>query len=477
MGMSAFANCDGLKTITLPSTLSGMDSYVFSGCDGLSEITTLAVMPPTITSSTFSGIPNAVPIHVPCGARELYSTEKYWQDLTTLSDAPTAVVTLQANEARMGEAVMTTSNTCDNDEAVITAFPHQGCRFVKWNDEITDNPRKIFVVGDITYTAIFEAMTTYQLSADFDGTMGYVTGTGTYIEGETATLTATPLSGYRFEKWSDGMTDNPRTITMTGNLTLSAVFIRGEYCGKEILWTLEDNTLALNGTGAMYNQPSFGWYAEADDITAITLSEGITTIGTNAFLDLMFVPSVSIPASVTTIHKRAFENCRSMATVTFADGSKLKEVGNWAFFQCMSLKDINLPEGVTTIGNGAFYGCAYLENLTLPSSMETIADNGFALCSKLKSMTVNAPEPPAVESKTFENVDRSIPVYVPVGSAPKYKAAAVWKEFNIQGDGEPTSVETPADCDQPSVWKIVRDGQVYILRGDKMYTVTGIEVK
>lgn len=58
-----------------------------------------------------------------------------------------------------------------------------------------------------------------------DETMGSVTGMGTYTKGETVTLTATANAGYRFVKWGDDVTDNPRTVTAdTNGATYSAVF-------------------------------------------------------------------------------------------------------------------------------------------------------------------------------------------------------------------------------------------------------------
>ncbi|MBP5477078.1 MAG: InlB B-repeat-containing protein, partial [Paludibacteraceae bacterium] len=57
------------------------------------------------------------------------------------------------------------------------------------------------------------------------GKGGYVDGGGYYLSGTSVTLTATPNANYRFVRWSDGNTDNPRTITMPGaNTTYTAVF-------------------------------------------------------------------------------------------------------------------------------------------------------------------------------------------------------------------------------------------------------------
>lgn len=55
-------------------------------------------------------------------------------------------------------------------------------------------------------------------------TWGTVTGGGTYVYGTNITLTAAPASGYVFDKWTDGSTENPRSITVTNNATYTASF-------------------------------------------------------------------------------------------------------------------------------------------------------------------------------------------------------------------------------------------------------------
>jgi hypothetical protein len=54
--------------------------------------------------------------------------------------------------------------------------------------------------------------------------MGSATGGGTYRAGESCTVTATPNSGYHFQGWSNGVTDNPYTFTVVANITLTATF-------------------------------------------------------------------------------------------------------------------------------------------------------------------------------------------------------------------------------------------------------------
>ena len=76
-------------------------------------------------------------------------------------------------------------------------------------------------------TAIFvEEGSIYNIIATVaDPTMGTVTGAGPYGVGEEAVLTAIPNTGYQFDHWQDNNTQNPRTITVTGNATYTAYFV------------------------------------------------------------------------------------------------------------------------------------------------------------------------------------------------------------------------------------------------------------
>ncbi len=57
-----------------------------------------------------------------------------------------------------------------------------------------------------------------------DSLGGMVSGTGAYLQGETATLTALPTEGYEFISWDDGNTDNPRQVLAAQDTTLVALF-------------------------------------------------------------------------------------------------------------------------------------------------------------------------------------------------------------------------------------------------------------
>lgn len=68
------------------------------------------------------------------------------------------------------------------------------------------------------------ALPVYTVTVTSDASQGSVTGGGEYMQGTTATLTATPEYGYEFAEWQDHNTDNPRTVTVTGESSYTALF-------------------------------------------------------------------------------------------------------------------------------------------------------------------------------------------------------------------------------------------------------------
>ena len=117
----------------------------------------------------------------------------------------------------------------EGSEIQIAAVAYNGYMFEKWQDGNTQNPRTITVTGNATYTAYFveNNVVTYTITLICNTEEGTVSGGGNYIAGTQATIQAFPSQGYVFTKWSDGSTDNPRTFTVTSDLTLVAFFATG----------------------------------------------------------------------------------------------------------------------------------------------------------------------------------------------------------------------------------------------------------
>ncbi|MBQ9472780.1 MAG: fibronectin type III domain-containing protein [Bacteroidales bacterium] len=106
----------------------------------------------------------------------------------------------------------------------IAAQALRGYKFARWNDGNTDNPRLVTVSGNAYYTAYFERATCNVTVLSDNLMQGSAVGGGTFLYGDTATITASALQGSRFTSWSDGSTLNPRRIRVTGNTYLIARF-------------------------------------------------------------------------------------------------------------------------------------------------------------------------------------------------------------------------------------------------------------
>ena len=111
--------------------------------------------------------------------------------------------------------------------AILTATPNQYYSFVCWSDGIVSNPRNVVVTGDAHYKAIFlfNGLPQYTITVTANNPeLGTVTGSGTYPLGTTIEISATPNSGANFIGWDDGVTENPRSITVTQDLEITAIF-------------------------------------------------------------------------------------------------------------------------------------------------------------------------------------------------------------------------------------------------------------
>ena len=277
--------------------------------------------------------------------------------------------------------------------------------------------------------------------------------------------------------YTDTILYNSQTECDSAIYVLNVEVIPDNTCGPILIWVyIPPCTLVITGRGDMYDYFTeiVPWKDLVNNIHTIVLPEELSSIGAFAFADCYYLSSFDVPSSVVRINDGAFENCRSLSSVNFANNSQLTTIGSWAFYNCHELKNIVIPEGVTEIGHAAFYGCTYLKDLTLPASLQSIADNGFAGCSKLAQIQVNAIIPPQVDARTFEDVDRSIPVIVPDESVEQYKSAPVWREFNIRGKIG-TGVENITSTTN-NIQKIIRDGQLVIVRDGKIYSIMGQEL-
>ena len=232
----AFQDCSGMTSVTIGSGVTSIGYSAFYDCSGLTDIYANPTTPPTIEtnstppSSYLTGFPTfnnyTATLWAPCESAVAYMQADGWSNFNTIYGNGPALLRVSSANPQMGTVSVIQQPTCTNHSSIIAAIPNEGYRFVQWNDGSTSNPHVVYASLDVEYVAFFEAIPTYTITAvSADEEMGTVTGGGDYYEDETVTLTATANDGYTFSSWTDGITDNPRTVTVTGDATYTATFV------------------------------------------------------------------------------------------------------------------------------------------------------------------------------------------------------------------------------------------------------------
>ena len=96
--------------------------------------------------------------------------------------------------------------------------------------------------------------------------------------------------------------------------------------------------------------------------------------------------NVTIPNSVTSFGNFAFRLCSELERVTIGEG--VETIGSNAFYECFLLQNITIPSSVTSIGDYSFYRCSGLDTVTIKERVETIGDYAFYECSSLQNITI-----------------------------------------------------------------------------------------
>jgi hypothetical protein len=202
-------------------------------------------------------------------------------------------------------------------------------------------------------------------------------------------------------------------------------------------WTTNDGTISITGytcsdgavvipstiTGLPVNGIGAGAFAQNTNLTSISIPDGVTSIGDDAFYWTK-ISSIAIPDSVTNIGEGAFYACFGLSAVTIP--ARVVTIGIEAFGGCLGLMAITvdsqnpfyssangvlldksqttlvefpaglggnytIPNNITDIGEGAFYSGS-LSSVTIPSSVTNVGE--YAFCGGgLTAITVDAENP------------------------------------------------------------------------------------
>ena len=345
IGYGAFDYCKALTSITIPASVTSIGEYAFYECSNLANVTfATGSKLETIGEYAFSNCTALTSITIPDGVTTIGDGAFY--ECTTLTGITIPAGVTSINGAfRKCTALESVTFADDSKLEVIGNGAFYGCT----------------VLTGITIPA---GVTTIGNGAFYECT----TLTGFTIPAGVTTIATSAFEGCT----SLTSITIPASVTTIGNNAFRdcSKLATVTFAHGSALTTFGFNVFAgtawAEATGMFYlNNIAYQYYGNA---TSVDIADGTVEIYAGCFDGNTTLQSVTIPASVTTIDGGAFNECTALGSVTFADGSKLKFIGDCAFYGCTALANITIPASVTSIEYGAFGYCENLATVTLNSN-------------------------------------------------------------------------------------------------------------
>ena len=435
IGGDAFNRCTDLTSVTIPNSVTSIGGYAFSNCSSLTSIT----IPNSVTSiggGAFSNCSSFTSIHITDIAA--------WCAISFGGAAANYPLNLYLNETLVTDLVIPNSITR------IGNWTFNRCTGLT---SVTI-PNSVTSIGDYAFNrctglpsvTIPNSVTSIGLCAFSDCSS---------LTSITIPNSVTNIGGYAFSNCSS------LTSVMIPNSVTSIADYAFEDCTGLISFDVAaDNTNYSSIEGVLFNKGK----------TTLVQYPG----GKHG--------AYVIPNSVTSIGNRAFHGCSGLTSIELPNS--VTSIGDGTFWYCSGLTSVTIPNCVTSIGWRAFSDCSSLTSVTIPNGVTSIGDYAFAYCRSLIAIYNYAITPQEINATVFGGsileVDKSVcKLYVPSGSINAYKTADVWKEFsNILPISQTEGVENiSAMSTNAQSSKVVRNGEIFILRGDKTFTLQGQEVR
>ena len=185
-------------------------------------------------------------------------------------------------------------------------------------------------------------------------------------------------------------------------------------CGNNLEWTFKNGTLTISGSGKMYNYYWEKYYYDEYDyidrapwkacaIKKIIIKKGVTSIGEFAFYRCRELVDVNISETVKSIGVGAFNECYKMTKINIP--KSVEHMGGDAFIFCKNLTSITLPESITRIESRTFGCCEKLKKIEIPNSVTYIGDGAFWDCYELEDIVLSD-KINFIGSSAFRNCDK-----------------------------------------------------------------------
>ena len=480
IGQGAFQSFSQLKEVTLGTSLKVLEENAFANCRSIETITCYSQRPPTVNQNALYGLGYSTVVYVPAAYLNNYLMHDAWglYDVRPMGVA----LYLSANNAQYG-VVEGAGTYASGSNVAFSATPDYGYHFAQWSDGNMDNPRTIVLTQDTTFVAEF-APNKYSVNVSCDPSLGSIVGkNGEYDYLSRISYEAVAHYGYQFAKWSDGNTQNPRTVIVQRDTTLVAEFAKRSFT----LTTQSANPeqgIALGGKSALYLEEVEISATPNDGYTFVQWSDGDAKNPRIVVLtqDTTFVAEFAVAKSgLCGANNSLTWSYTDDRTLTISGSGALTENYTFGVEAPTQMKTLIIGNEVTAIGERAFYGKSNINHLVLGAQLATIGDYAFAECRNFDDITCYATTVPAINETTFANVGNKqyIYLYVPAERERAYKRDIYWGEFDVQiQEAEKTTVTedevtvAPADNSAVLTWptnenaasytiEITKDGEVF----------------
>lgn len=134
------------------------------------------------------------------------------------------------------------------------------------------------------------------------------------------------------------------------------------------------NLVELDISGMTVTSIPSSAFSDRWGLEKIILPKKLEAIGNHAFSGTG-LKEIELPESLTTLDYNAFSYCASLSSVKIP--GKVERISPYSFYKCSNLQKVELAEGIKFIDNQAFYYCDHLQSINFPSTLTSIGYEAF----------------------------------------------------------------------------------------------------